>query len=88
MSREGMLFDAQTFVDTLCQSGDITETQAKAIAKALDSAINQGLTKSASQNVVKTKRKVQYPWLYVFVTLMVLTSAVALHVYQEMGLMR
>jgi hypothetical protein len=79
---------AQTFVDTLCQSGGMPETQAKAIAKALDSALNQGLTKSASQNIVKTRRKVQHPWLYVLVTLMVLTSAVALHVYQATGLMR
>lgn len=83
----------------------MTENHAKRAAKALGAALNQGVTKSAEQDIgemkwsacpsnigvkptIKARLKVHHVWFYILVTLMALTSAVALHIYQAIGLLK
>ncbi|MBU2751241.1 hypothetical protein HER14_09910 [Acidithiobacillus thiooxidans] len=54
MSMEAVLFDTMTFVDTLRSEGNMPETQAKAIAKAVGVALHQGVATHDDINDVKT----------------------------------
>jgi len=86
-------------MDTLRYEGNMPETQAKAIAKAVGVALHQGVATHDDINDVKTlighlgthvtlletKLKIQQFWIYLIVGLTALTNPVALHIYQSMG---
>jgi hypothetical protein len=54
VSIETVLFDTMAFVDTLRSVGNMPETQAKAIAKAVGVALHQGVATHDDINDVKT----------------------------------
>lgn len=102
MSIETVLFDTMAFVDTLRYEGNMPETQAKAIAKAVGVALHQGVATHDDINDVKTlighvdtrvtlletKLKIQQFWIYLIVGLTALTNPVALNIYQSLGLIK